>query len=519
MKHTFKSIIALAAVAMSVSLTSCSDFLDVQSENTAKENDLLSTYKGFRDALSGAYMIMADESGYGQNTTMTHLDAMTHLWWCISSHEDEFPLLYQLSNHKYGDDAAKSAIAGIYSNMFKAIAQANVISEHCQSDGGAIENAKLRNTIHGEALAIRAYCQLDVLRLFGQMPKNGAKKVRLPYSFCTGVDKMPDYYDYDAYCKLLEKDIDDALALMKDNDPVCEYGFSTESGKTSDDDFFVHREMRLNYYAVQALKCRFLLYTGRNAEAHKLALELINAKGSDGAPVISLSGVEDLKEVSGTKKAYHGLPSECLFMLSKFDILKKANAVLFGFHKDEAEVRQDENMVMTTADWNKLYVSQGTIAASNNRYLSQWADARQQTQTYKSTLKYWYSQDYKGGTIEQALAPQNEMYKQQIIPMLRMSEIYLIAIETSTSVDDANKLYTTYMGGCGIPASVCPQFESLEDMKAEMLNEYQREFAAEGQAFYTYKRVGAKRMMFDSKEMTESEYIVPLPDTEYDPAL
>lgn len=519
MKHTFKSIIALAAVAMSVSLTSCSDFLDVRSENTAKENDLLSTYKGFRDALSGAYMLMADEAVYGQNMTMTHLDAMTHLWWCASSHETGFPLLYQLTNHKYSDDEAKSAIAAMYGGLFKAIAQANVIAAHCDTDGGAIANQKLRNTIKGEALAMRAYCQLDVLRLFGQMPQNAKKQVKLPYSFCTGVDKMPEYYDYAEYCKLLEKDLDEALALMKDNDPVCQYGFSTESGKTSDDDFFVHREMRLNYYAVQALKCRYLLYTGRNADAHKLALDIINAKGADGNAVIKLSGVDDLKIITDQKKAYHGLPSECLFMLSKFDILKKANAVLYGFHQGEIEVSPKANMVMTAADWEKLYASQGTIAASNNRYLSDWGEGRNQSQVFKATLKYWYDQKYRAGTSEYVFAVENEMYKQQIIPMLRMSEIYLIAIETSTSVDEANKYYTDYMAECGIPAVACPTFESLEDVKAEVLNEYQREFVAEGQAFYTYKRTGTKKMMFESKDMTEDEYIVPLPDTEYDPAL
>lgn len=514
MKYLNKTIIALAAIALSVSMTSCDDFLDVRSENTAKEDDLFKSYKGFRDALTGAYMLMAGESGYGQNLTMTHVDALTQQWWCTSSHEDEFPLLYQLTNHDYTNDEAKSSISGMYLSLFKAIAQANVVAKQCEENGSAITNSHYRATIQGEALAIRAYCQLDVLRLFGQMPQGGSKQVKLPYSFCTGVSEMPEYYSYSDYFALLEKDLDAAIALMKDNDPVVTYGFNNEV----EDEFFLHREMRLNYYAVLALKCRFLLYTGKTTEAHNLALEIINAQ-ANGAAVKTLSGNDDLKAINNQKKAFYALPSECFFMLSKHDILKAANNVLYGYHVGDAEVRTEQHMVFTEANWTKLYASLGNIGASNNRYLNCWGEGRNGSQKFRATLKYWYSTEISAGSMEAIYANEYFMYKQQIIPMIRMSEIYLIAIETSQTVDEANRYYTDYIAGCGIPASVCPQFESLEDMKAEILNEYQREFVAEGQSFYAYKRTATRKMMFGTTEMTEDEYIIPLPETEYDPAL
>lgn len=518
MKYLNKTIIALAAIALSITMTSCDDFLDVRSENTAKEDDLFKSYKGFRDALTGAYMLMTNESAYGQNLTMTNVDALTQQWWCSSNHEDAFPLLYQLTNHQYGNDEAKSAISASYESLFKATAQANVIAKQCEENGSAIENSHLRATIKGEALAIRAYCQLDILRLFGQMPQGGSKQVKLPYSFCTGVSEMPEYYSFSEYCTLLEKDLDDALSLMKDNDPVCQYGFSNSSGSCSDDDYFVHREMRLNYFAVQALKCRYLLYVGKTTEAHTLALELINAQ-INGSTVKALSGNDDLKEIKNQKKMYYALPSECLFMLSKHDILKAANEVLYGYHTGDAEVSNSKHFVFTEADWTKLYASLGTISASNNRYLNCWGDGRNGNLKYKSTLKYWYSTEISGGSVEAIYANENYIYKQQIIPMIRMSEIYLIAVESSQTIAEANSLYADYIAGCGIPSTVCPQFDNLEDLKSEILNEYQREFVAEGQSFYAYKRTATKKMMFGTSEMTEDEYIIPLPDTEYDPAL
>ena len=54
-------------------------------------------------------------------------------------------------------------------------------------------------------------------------------------------------------------------------------------------------------------------------------------------------------------------------------------------------------------------------------------------------------------------------------------------------------------------------------MKEWIIREYHREFYGEGQMFYTYKRLGANSMIRGEQEVTESEYILPLPSTEYNP--
>ena len=45
--------------------TSCDDWLDVRGENIQKEKDQYESYKGFRDALTGCYMEMANTDAYG----------------------------------------------------------------------------------------------------------------------------------------------------------------------------------------------------------------------------------------------------------------------------------------------------------------------------------------------------------------------------------------------------------------------------------------------------------------------
>ena len=104
------------------------------------------------------------------------------------------------------------------------------------------------------------------------------------------------------------------------------------------------------------------------------------------------------------------------------------------------------------------------------------------------------------------------MLKYQLIPMIRLSEMYLIAMETANSLEEANALYRTYMQARAVPVSVDLTQSELD---AEILKEYRREFWGEGQMFYTYKRLGTEEMLWKTdRAVTENDYIVPLPSTE-----
>lgn len=53
-----------------------------------------------------------------------------------------------------------------------------------------------------------------------------------------------------------------------------------------------------------------------------------------------------------------------------------------------------------------------------------------------------------------------------------------------------------------------------QNLEAEILKEYQKEFYAEGQLFFYYKRKLTVRMLFGAKNLSETNYIVPVPDNE-----
>lgn len=502
MKRNIFNIITI--LFLSLSLTACNDWLDVRGENIQKEQDQFESYSGFCSALTGCYMTMAETDIYGQRLTMTDIENMADLWYTTSNDETDVPLIYYLSNHKYTEDEARAAIKAIYGGLFNTIVSANVLIKNIDEKGGNITDQTARNVIEGEAYAIRAYCQFDVLRLFGQLPQGGTKQVSLPYSYTTSIDEMPSYYAYSDYVARLKADIEKAESLLKDNDPIFSNTF-TELNSVSNsvqDDYMYFRQARLNYWAVRALHARMALYLGETQAAHDIATEIINATGSDGNALISLSGSTDLP------MGYNGLPSECLFYLSKYDLLDYANDALVGGTDSQARTG---NYYLSEEMLAELYASIPNATASHNRYLYEWNKKikNPSSKTCPALKKYWY--DSSNDDADDLST------KYQIIPMLRLSEMYLIAIETTTSLDEAQQYYDAYMKSCSF--TLYSPFASLDEASTEMLNEYRREFYGEGQMFFTYKRNASKKMMWNDSEITEDDYILPLPSSEYDPSI
>lgn len=490
----------LFLLATLVLTTSCDSWLDVRGENIQKEKNQFENYKGFRDALTGCYMEMANTDAYGQRLTMTDIEDMANLWY-LNANESSNADRYYLYHHQYSEDEARPNIKAIYGKLFNVISSANVLIKNLNERGSNVGNETKRAVLTGEAYAIRAFCQFDVLRLFGQMPQNATKQVSLPYSYTTSIAEMPQYYNFADYVANLKKDIQTAEEQLKDNDPIFSSTFTALNRVADDaDDYMCYRQSRLNYWAVRALHARMALYLGEKQEAHDIAMEIIKAKGADGNALITLSGATDLTN------GYNGLPSECLFYLSKFDVNTYANNVLIGGLTTQA---REFTVFITSQMLTDLYASIPGSTASHNRYLNWWNRQTKNPsgQVCPAIKKYWYDE-----------AKANADYlttKYQIIPMLRLSEVYLIAIETSESLSEIQSLYDTYMSACQY--TLYEPFASVEAAHQEVINEYRREFFAEGQMFYVYKRTGATKMKWNDEDtMTEDSYILPLPSSEYD---
>ena len=474
--------------------TSCNDWLDVKSQTEEKEEDLFTTYEGFRSALIGCYMQMGSRDIYGEKLTMTDIESLANLW-DQTEETSSLSTNYYLQNHDYESDDAVASIKAMYGGLFNVITQANVVLKHVQEGGDVIKDATVRGVIEGEAYALRAYCQFDILRLFGQMPVGATTKVELPYSYTTSLDEMPSYYAYDEYVKNLKADITKAEELLKANDPL-----STD--KDSDDDFLENRTFRLNYWAVVALHARMALYLGEKTEAYNLAMSVINATNASGKPRFELSGSDD------TKNGYYGLPGEGLFKLSKYNLKDYTVSLLIGETSGSASSHYSSHYYYMVGESKYTPLFEGVNTASDNRYLYIWN--KNVTDNYNKThwaiKKYWYADDAEDAS-----------FYHKFIPMLRMSEVYLIATETAPTLAEANSLYITYQRSHDVLLTSDP-FEDETALKDGLLAEYRREFFAEGQMFFTYKRLNSADILWKTPTAaTEDDYVLPLPNTEYNP--
>ena len=93
------------------------------------------------------------------------------------------------------------------------------------------------------------------------------------------------------------------------------------------------------------------------------------------------------------------------------------------------------------------------------------------------------------------------------IPLLKLSEMYLIAAEASGDIS----YLETLRANRGYASRPLPEGANLQE---ELQKEYQKEFIAEGQLFYYYKRQNLQSIPFTSHVMNRDAYVFPVPDNE-----
>lgn len=507
-----KITLFITSVLLLAGVTSCNNWLDVEQDTEKKAGEMFDDYNGFKGALAGCYADLAGANLYGMALTMSHVDALAGLWYIDNTRSGLSQTLLEcnaFNEHNYGNNYAETAVKNIYGAFYNVILQANLIIEGCRDKGGYIEGEQARVLVEGEAYAIRALCQFDLLRLFGQLPAGATRTIELPYSFTTSLEEVPAYYGWEDYVALLQNDLDRALTLMKDKDPLFEYTYrelntlaAAGNGLDIKDDFLTNRRIRMNYWAVKALQARFYLYIGENEKAREVALEVIDAKTVGGEPVVALSSQEDYGNEGGTK---YNSESECLFGVWMQDLPGVSVPLLAGGPAVGSPVDLNSVLVLTSALYGSCF--EGAQTATDIRYSKLWSQTRQMngSTVYPSIRKYYINKENENSDV------------QGVIPVLRLSEMYLIVVETAENVAEANRIYMEYMESKNV--RLHDPFVSLEDIKPELTREYRREFFAEGQLFYFYKRHQEKKLWSKAgRDMTEDDYSLRLPNTEFNPA-
>jgi hypothetical protein len=463
MKQLFVFLLIITAGGM----TSCNKYLDVAPKSSLADEQLFTSESGFKQALNGVYAQMAQRELYGDNLSMGFVSALAQNYAVAGA---SAPLV-QTRALNYASEEVTGYTNAIWSTSYAAIAGVNKILEYVDVKKDVLSAAAAAG-IRGEALGLRAYLHFEVLRMFASNYANGAGVVAIPYqTSVSSLSTKPSSLS-DVVTKLLA-DLSAAEALLKDTDPIM-------SGTTN-------RQINMNYYAVKGLQARVNIFRNNREEAYKAAEVIVN---SGRFPFVTPSQVS---APEGSKNRL--FKSELVFALRVRNIKTWAEGSYFKFFGN-ASMR----LTRSAADFKTLYeVAAGGATDIRYNYL---------IEDDKSTpfpSKFW--QTYSNATSLDSFR------LDQLVPLIRLSEMYYILAEAAPTPQAGMAWLNKVRNNRSLPE--LPIATATEaSLKEAITREYQKEFYAEGQLFYYYKRLNFLRMQFRDIDMTAKQYILPIPDGE-----
>lgn len=478
------------AMLLIIGLTAgCKKFLDVAPKDRVPQSTLLKDEQGFKDVLNGVYLGMDKATGVAKNglytfdLTMGMVSAMGYDYDNInvSSVGADGSFYNSVGQYTYSDLLLQPEINGIWSGMYNNIANLNNLLTQIEGRKEVFSKDNY-NRIKGEAIALRALFHFDLARLFGPPPVTGMNKKAIPYRTQFNVAATP-FSDLQTALDSCISDLNTANNLLAETD-------TSAVLKAVEDPFTSYTQNHLNYWAVQGLLARVYLYKGDPENAARYARAVM---GSNRFPLIT-SNVA----ASGNAVRDRTFSQELLFAVYSTTI-KNNNISLFN--KSAGTPLQ-----LLTARRNTIYVS-GSGSNTDYRYTS-WFDNSSATSPVLVPSKF-----FQDANLPYVL--------QNIIPVIRVSEMYYIAAECANSKGDINTgvgYLNQVRQARGLNGLNAAGINNTDSVSKEIMREYQKEFIQEGQTFYYYKRLNK-----DLKQVTGTNapdanigaaYIFPIPDKE-----
>ena len=498
------------ACLLLASTTSCSDWLDVAMSDKVMENTLFETNKGYLTALNGVYLEMNDL--YVDKLTAGNLDVMAQYYY-VTKNYSHVKAVY--ANYEFKDPTFEAYTDAVWSNAYRLIANTNVILEHCDAENAAVSEAYYP-IVKGEALALRALLHFDMLRLFGPIynEANASQKC-IPYQMSSSKDIQPLLSASQVLQHVID-DLEDAAELLKDADPIITDGVRNDIQNDNglDNNNLNYRQLRLNYYAVKALLARAYSWGGDKTKAYEIAkYDIIDKITTEEVEVFPWA-TDD--QVHATGKPDRIFSSEVFFALYKNN-LSNLYTNLFSSALDPTNGRlafvgskynnskipyfyDDEN------DWRReiWQVTGATNSEDDKEEEGEEGETEEGSTLYMTKFKEFAYDAETDGT---------ELYR-YMMPLIRLSEIYLIAAEGAPSNEEAYQ----YINTLRLHRN-CRDIADDGSLQNAITAEFAREVIGEGQLFYYYKRHAMEYIMSgtainDTYKMELGNYVLPLPPSE-----
>jgi len=335
----------------------------------------------------------------------------------------------------------------------------------------------------GEALGLRAFVYFDLLRLYGPIydTQAGPSSLSLPYRTEFNREEK-SFSTAEEVIGFILRDIEAAEALLVKDPMYIEFpsGFTTET--LGLDDFLRYRFKRMNQYAVKALAARVYLWKGDKENAARMAKAVIDGKDKEGNNYFALVMDNSTDRIFST---------ELLFSISVPDFddqvevdFKVSPSSTFYYLQDRSRVDKMFDVSVDGANDMRYREGQGFSFEA------------------KSAVSLKYQQK---GAFSSAV--------QNTVPLIRLSEMYYILAECESDDKVSANWLSQVRAARGCDDVV---YKSKDDREYNIMKEYRKEFYAEGQLWYYYKRHAYKTFQDCPLkiDMTEANYRFSIPDNE-----
>ncbi len=466
----------------SIIATSCNDWLDVSPKTQIKGDDNFDSEQGFKDALTGVYLLMTNQNIYGQELTYGMLDAMAQYYTAMAqSNSYNYDMAFDYSN-----SAVESRINSVWSSMYSAIANDNELIKQIDNANPLLFTGRNYHLIRGEAYGLRAMLHFDLARLWGESYAANPQHKCIPY--VTSV--TADVYPLSTVAEVMDKAIADLKVAEQELavDPVIA-GNSTSN--SDDENYERDRTFKMNYYAVKLMQARIYLYMKDYAKAKAAAKEVIEQSTFAWTPELEIT-------ISDAQRRNRIFSQELVFCL------------------------YDTSIRTRYANWftgsiQSLRMSEGSYQAVYELFNA----------GFSGDYRYAYQTEELDGahysTKLQQPTSGNPMYMFRI-PLLRLSEAYYIAAECALEGDKNMAEAVSYLNTVRSHRNLTDELQStLTSLEAreEIRKEYAKEFMCEGQLYFYYKRnnysvipVYTAESDAVSVNYVTPDYTFPLPDDE-----
>ncbi|WEK35597.1 MAG: RagB/SusD family nutrient uptake outer membrane protein [Candidatus Pseudobacter hemicellulosilyticus] len=449
-------------------LTSCNKWLDVQPKSEVKDEQLFSNAQGFRDALYGAYNLMTGTNMYGGEMTMGMLSGLAQDY-DLSNPISNY---YSVGRYDYNETQLQGRLLTAWRGSYNVIANLNNLLKQIEGKQGLFTGNEY-NLVKGEALGLRAYLHFDLLRLFGNSYAAGRADAAIPYVTSFGKTVTPLSTVEETLNKCLG-DLTEAKALLQ-NDPVKQ----TSGNPQSATDMLYRRSCHFNKFAVEGLMARIYLYMNNKPAALAAAQQVIN---SDQFRFIAQNEVS----VAADQRDRTFSPEQ-VFALYIYNLVTFTDQRFRG-------TAQNDRLFNSAENYRSIFeVNSGGSTDYRYNYLLETVNGL----IYSS--RFWQ--------IE--AAPSAVKY---LMPLLRLSEMYYIAAESTPDVAEGIGYLNAVRSHRGI-ANLSTSL-TAEQLQAELLKEYRKEFFSEGQTFYLYKRLQTVNIPGTTIPGSKAVYVPPTPPIE-----